>query len=146
MEITGPGDQTMEESLFVSCYLSQFYLLLQCQKNLPWSLFRLTVFVGDSVPHFMLAGGCWASRKEFSGKTRPTKTWQNGCVGAVDGRVGPCGGSCTLWRLCGPSLHASFLRSLLSTDYWPVTPILSKTTHFTGYLLFQRVVWTWNQM
>lgn len=103
-------------------------------------IFRLTVFVGDSVPHFMLAGGCWASQKEFSGKTRLTKTWQNGCVGAVDGRVGPCGGSCTLWRLCRPSLHASFLRSLLSTDYWPVTPILSKTTHFTGYLLFQRVV------
>lgn len=41
--LTGPGDQTMEESLFVSCYLSQFYLLLQCQKDLTWSLGSLSL-------------------------------------------------------------------------------------------------------
>lgn len=68
----------------------------------------------------MIACGCWSSQKEFSGKTRPARTGQDGHVGAVDRRLG---------LVVADVVYRGYadlfiILSLLFTDYWLVTSIL----------------------
>lgn len=128
------------KSLFASCCLSRFYLLLQSRRTI---LFVTAACVWGPIPDFMIAPECESTRKEVCGKTRPTKTAKWLVLELPGLRLSPRHGRCGLYR--APQ-WASFWRSSLSTYYRLVTSNLSKRIHLTGYLLFQGVVWTLSQI
>lgn len=88
----GQGTKQWRKTYFLFVWIV-FIIAMPEKFNL---IVRLPISIWSYVPGFMVACGCWSSQKGFSGKARPTRTWQHCHVGAADGRWGLRGGRCGL--------------------------------------------------